>query len=124
RAPRHSRGPRGVVPARSSPPHTKLHPPGANPRRIVRAPRSRGVAILGAGGKPMLRREPIIDRDDDTTRGVGHYPADDIMRIEIARDPSAAVEENYGRGFRFLLCPGNAKGNLAYGSRDAAIRYV
>ena len=58
----------------------------SNTKRVAAA------ASSNAGGKPVFRRHPIIDRDDPALRGIRQMPAHAVMRFEIAEHPAAAVE--------------------------------
>src|SRR5574340_1133623 len=69
-------------------------------------------AILDAGGKWILRREPVVNREHRATRPKGKLPADHVVRIEVADHPAAAMEEDE-RGQRFAQDrPVSAYGDL------------
>ena len=64
---------------------------------IVRDPFGRGDGVIDGGGKFVLGREPIIDRDHDQLAFVGQFPAHHVVGIEIADHPAAAVKEHQAR---------------------------
>jgi len=65
--------------------------------RVLGHPLGRGEAILDPGGKLVLGREPVVDRNGDASDLVGERAAWRVVRIEIADDPSAAMKENQHR---------------------------
>ena len=67
---------------------------GADFARMRRRPGGRGVAVLVRGGKSVLRRAAIIDREHQACRPVGDQPAETLMRLDAAEDVSAGMEED------------------------------
>ena len=64
--------------------------------------RESGKAILHGRRKRGLGRFPILHREHRAARAVGERAADDIVRVEIADHPAAAVEIDQ-RGQHFVL---------------------
>ena len=68
----------------------------------------------------MLRREPVVDRDDAARRPRCEAAADRIVRVEAADDPAAAVQPDE-RGQRLVaLRPVHAHADRAGRPRDEA----
>ena len=57
------------------------------------------IASIGRGRKLVLGRKPVVDREHHEAGLVGDLPADDVIAVEIADHPAAAVvEDERGRG--------------------------
>src|SRR6516225_9474513 len=69
----------------------------------------------------MLRGKLVIDRHHDASRRAGQYPAYDVVRVEIAGDPSAAMEKSHRRKFSGAARTIDADGNLARGAGDTPV---
>ena len=65
--------------------------------RVVGDPFCRGDRVIGGGGKFVLGREAVIDRDHDQRACIGELAADDVVGVEIADHPAAAMEEHQRR---------------------------
>ena len=61
---------------------------------MTRDPRRRGNGIIDGGGEFVFGRAAIIDRDDDELAFIGEFPAGDIVGVEIADHPAAAMKEH------------------------------
>ena len=59
--------------------------------RVCGNPDKRCERIIDRGRKPVLRRQPVVDRNHARTTAVGKLPAERIVGIEIADHPAAAV---------------------------------
>lgn len=59
-----------------------------------------GERVIDGGWERMLRREAVVDGDDDDPGVVGEDLADIVVRVEVAEDEAAAVvvEEGGRRG--------------------------
>ncbi len=66
-------------------------------RGVVRSPHQGGVDVFHRGGRPMLRRQPVVDRDDHGVHGVRHRPAELVVGIEVAEHEPATVREDDDR---------------------------
>ena len=64
---------------------------------IRRRPAGRGPGVVDGGRKLVLRRQAIVDGQDDGPRAVAERATDHVLGIEIADDPAAAVEEDDDR---------------------------
>jgi hypothetical protein len=90
--------------------------PAAERRRAGRRPAGCGDAILGAGGEGMFGRESIVDGEQGQIELPGDLGADGLVRVEIAEDEAAAVEEEEERaGLPTLAGIVEAKPDLAAG---------
>ena len=76
-------------------------------------PVPRGFEVVERRGIGMLRRTPVIDRDDDCGQTIGEHPAQAIVRIERAGDPAAAVRVEQERQRRESLRPVDTQWNRA-----------
>ena len=89
----------------------------------------RGDGVIDRGGKFVLGREAIIDRDHDQLAFVGQLAAHHVMGIEIADHPAAAVKEHQARreavGLPQLLRRVDARGDRAVrgGDRERLDRF-
>jgi hypothetical protein len=90
--PRHDRNHGREISARAVAAHGYPARIGAERRGVGSHPPGRGVAILGRCGKLVLRSEPIIDRHQHASRRVCNRAAQDVVGIDTAEHPSAAVE--------------------------------
>ena len=50
--------------------------------------------VFRGGGKFGFGRAAVIDRDDDKLAYVGELSAHDVMGVEVADHPAAAVKEH------------------------------
>ncbi len=66
----------------------------AEARRVVRNPARGSDGILGGGRELVLRRQPVVDGDDDCARRVGERAADLVVAVEVADHPAPAMEED------------------------------
>ncbi|KAK8921632.1 hypothetical protein KSP39_PZI020576 [Platanthera zijinensis] len=67
---------------------------GPDPARLVQEPGQRGGAILIGGRKAVLRREAVVGRDDDTSRGSGEMGEEAVVAPPCRRaDAEAASVE-------------------------------
>ena len=64
---------------------------------VVGDPFRRRDGVVDGGGKFVLGREPVIDRDHDQLAFVGQLAAHHVVGIEIADHPAAAVKEHQAR---------------------------
>ena len=65
---------------------------GDHLRRVSGQPSGRGKAVLDRRWELRLRREPVLDRDDDASRRVGEASADLVAEFDAAQEPAPAVE--------------------------------
>jgi len=70
---------------------------GAERGRLFAHPVPGGFDVVERGRIGVLRRSAIIHRNDDRAQRVGENAAELVVRIEGARDPSAAVGEERER---------------------------
>jgi len=56
-----------------------------------------GDDVVHGGGKLVLGRQPVIDRDHDQLAFVGQLAAHHVMGIEVADHPAAAMKEHQAR---------------------------
>ncbi len=85
---------RGQVPPRAvSPDRDRARAP-AERRRLRDRPARRRDRVLDPRREPLLRSEPIVDRDDDRVRLASERPADAVVRGDRPDDEAAAVEED------------------------------
>jgi hypothetical protein len=51
-----------------------------------------GDAILDRGGKAVLGRQAVVEREHDAGRFLRQLPADRVVRLDIADAPAAAMK--------------------------------
>ena len=66
-------------------------------RRVLRATRSAATLSSTAAGEGVLWREPIVEREDRGANIVTQGAAENVVRLDIAEDAAAAVNEENGR---------------------------
>ena len=71
--------------------------------RVGRDPFRRGDGVVDGGGEFVLGREAIVDRDHDQLALIGELAADDVVGVEIADHPAAAMEEHQAGARPFVL---------------------
>ena len=71
---------------------------------LARDPARGGDGILDRGRKLVLRRQPVVDRNDDAARRVGERAADLVVALQVADHPAAAVEDRPARAAAGLAC--------------------
>jgi hypothetical protein len=59
--------------------------------RLPVHPCRRGDAVVDRSGKAVLGTHPVVDRDDDRTGAVAELAAEDVVGVEVADRPAAAV---------------------------------
>ncbi len=79
--------------------------------------------ILHRGGKGMLRREAVVDRDDAAEAAVREAAREVVMAVEIADHETAAVIEHETRQHRGVRAQRgvDADGDVAGGARNIAV---
>jgi hypothetical protein len=90
--------------------------------RVSRHERGRRNRVLDRCGKPVLRREPIVDRDQAAAGRVGQRGRDPVMGLDAARHHAAAMEEHEA-GQRRVLAGRRiqAIADVAAGTRQHAV---
>ena len=61
--------------------------------RFMRQPRKRGDAVLNRGREGVLGREAIVEREDGRAGVVAKRAAEYVMRVDVAEDTAAAMDE-------------------------------
>src|SRR5204862_5535761 len=92
-------------------------------RGIARRPLERGVAVLRAGRKEVLRREPVVDGDGDAACGAGGPETVQVLGVEVTHVEGAPVEEHETRCRFRTRCGGAVDAQrhaLARGARERA----
>ena len=59
--------------------------------RVRAHPAQRREAVVDGGRKAVLRRQPVVHRDDDATGAQRQLPARHVVGVEVADRPAAAV---------------------------------
>ena len=65
--------------------------------RVLAQPANRKHCIFDAGGKAMLRRQAILNRQDCDVRRQGQLAAEDLVALDVADYPTAAVKPDEDR---------------------------
>ena len=82
------------------------------------------LAILKTGREAVLWRQAVIDAGDDDAAATAETPAHDIVGVQIARSPAAAVQiDQYGQVtvFRRFRRPVEAHRNLPLWAGSSAV---
>ena len=81
-----------------------------------------GEAVVDRGRELVLRRQPVVHRDDQRARVLRQPRAEPVMRLEIALHPAAAVEVRDGRATACRRARRvDARGDLAGRPGDADV---
>ena len=88
--------------------------------RVRRDPRPRGDAVIERRGELRLRREAVVDRHHDRVDRFAQLPAQVVVGVEAAEDPSAAVEPHHDREVDRVRGPVHPHRDLAGRAGDRA----
>ena len=97
---------RGEVAARAVAADRDAMRVGADLVRVRERPLVRGEAVVGRGRELRFRREPVVDRHHDRAGVIREQPPELVVRVEVARDPSATVEPQQQRQARLARSAG------------------
>ena len=88
---------------------------------VLGDPLDRGVTVRRRGGEGVLRREAVVDGDDQAVGAIGESGTDVVVAIEVAQCPPPAVEEHTDREGSLAVGFVDPDGDRRFGARKREV---